>query len=82
MVSLSVESPKKMARPNVTEPDCTVPQSLQRLSGLLEAQDMDGRADFVWLLDCFANVSDADLAQFASYGQGIGPEKASPPAIC
>jgi hypothetical protein len=42
---------------------------------------MDGRADFVLLLDCFANASDADLALFASYGQGIGPEKASPPAI-
>ena len=59
-----------------------MPQSLLRLSGLLEAQDMDGRVDFVWLLDCSANVADADLAQFASYGQGIGPEKASPPAIC
>lgn len=52
-------------------------QSLKRLSGLMEAQDMDRRAGLIWLLDCFANVSDADLDDFASYGQGIGPEKAS-----
>ena len=51
-------------------------QSLNRLSGLLEAQDMDERAGMIWLLDCAANVSDADLDGFASYGHGIGPEKA------
>ena len=36
---------------------------------------MDGRAGLVWLLGCSANVSDADLANFALYGNGIGPEK-------
>lgn len=38
---------------------------------------MDRRAGLIWLLDCFADVSDAELDDFASYGQGIGPEKAS-----
>ena len=30
----------------------------------------------VWLLDCSANISDAQLDGFAAYGAGIGPEKA------
>ena len=61
-------------------------QSLKQLSGVLEAQDMDERAGLIWLLDCSANVSDADLDGFMSYGQGIGPEKActwpSLPCLC
>ncbi len=50
-------------------------QSLKQLSGLLEAQDMDERAGLIWLLECSANVSDADLDSYMSYGHGIGPEK-------
>ena len=38
---------------------------------------MAGRAGLVWLLDCSANISDAQLDGFAAYGTGIGPEKAS-----
>lgn len=38
---------------------------------------MAGRAGLVWLLDCSANITDAQLDGFAAYGTGIGPEKAS-----
>ena len=51
-------------------------QSLRKLSGLLEAEGMAGGAGLVWLLDCSANISDAQLDSFAAYGTGIGPEKA------
>lgn len=51
-------------------------QSLKNLSGLLGAQGMAGRTGLVWLLNCSANISDAALDSFASYGLGIGPEKA------
>ncbi|CAK0784729.1 hypothetical protein CVIRNUC_007933 [Coccomyxa viridis] len=50
-------------------------QSLRKLSGLLEAEGMAGRAGLVWLLDCSANITDAQLDGFAAYGTGIGPEK-------
>ena len=43
---------------------------------MLEAEGMAGRAGLVWLLDCSANISDAQLDGFAAYGAGIGPEKA------
>ena len=37
-----------------------------------------GRAQFIWLLDCGHNVSDAELDAFRTYGTGIGPEKVLP----
>ena len=56
---------------------CRLVQSLRKLSGLLEAEGMAGRAGLVWLLDCSANISNAQLDGFAAYGTAIGPEKAS-----
>ena len=34
-------------------------------------------APLIWLLDCDATVTDAQLDDFATYGQGIGPDKVS-----
>lgn len=53
-------------------------QSLQNMSRELEARGLPGRADLIWLLDCTADVSDAQLDAFAKYGYGIGPEKVYP----
>ena len=58
-----------------SDPETLLLQSLKQLSGLLEAQDMDERAGLIWLLECSANISDAQLDSFMSYGHGIGPEK-------
>ena len=35
-------------------------------------------APLIWLLDCDVAVTDAQLDDFATYGQGIGPDKVAP----
>ena len=50
-------------------------QSLRKLRQDVTARGLPQRAQYVWLLGCSTNVSDAQLDAFAMYGTGIGPEK-------
>ena len=41
----------------------------------MDGRGLPERAQYVWLLGCPADISDAQLDAFAAYGTGIGPDK-------
>ncbi len=53
------------------------PQSLRMLKRKLRAAGVDDRAmpPLTWLFDCAGEPSVAQLDAFATYGQGLGPDK-------
>ena len=56
---------------------CLAPcaQSLAKLKRDVDGRGLPERVQYVWLLGCGANISDAQLDSFAKYGTGIGPDK-------
>ena len=57
-------------------------QSLAKLKRDVDGRGLPERAQYVWLLGCGANISDAQLDAFAKYGTGIGPDKVPPDPQC